>query len=85
MVKKSENLEKSQKITFFQKIWKFWKYFLFAEKEKNAILLVLPIEDISLWPELSSPSHFRIQGGSPESDVGVVVVGVAGLYFSFVI
>ena len=33
-------------------------------KKKNAILLVLPIEEISLQPELSSPPHFRTQGGS---------------------
>ena len=26
----------------------------------------MPIEDISLQPKLSSPGHFRIQGGSPE-------------------
>ena len=58
-----KNLKKSQKITFFQKIWKFWKYFFFAEKKKNAILLVLPNEEISLRPELSSPPRFRIQGG----------------------
>ena len=23
----------------------------------------MPIEDISLWPKLSSPAHLRIQGG----------------------
>ena len=28
----------------------------------------MPIEDISLWPELSSPPYFRIQGGYPERD-----------------
>ena len=38
--------------------------------------LVLPIEEISLQPELSSPSHFWFQGGwsereeSPEKDEG---------------
>ena len=32
------------------------------------ILLVLPIEEISLRPELSSPAHFRILGGYPERD-----------------
>ena len=31
-------------------------------EEKKAIPLVLPFEEISLWPELSSPTHFRIQG-----------------------
>ena len=39
------------------------------KEKKNAILLVLPIEDISLQPELYSPPHLRIQGGgSPERD-----------------
>ena len=28
----------------------------------NAILLVLPLQEISLRPELSSPPRFRIQG-----------------------
>ena len=36
----------------------FVRWFFFA------ILLVLPIEEISLQPELSSPPCFRIQGGS---------------------
>ena len=60
------------------------------KKKKNAIPLVLPIEEISLRPELSSPARFRIQGGSPERDgvvvvVVVVVVGVAGRHFPFLI
>ena len=60
MVKKSENLKKCQKSK---------KYIFFAAKKtKYAILLVLPIEEISLRPELSSPAHFKIQGGSPEPD-----------------
>ena len=29
---------------------------------KNYFLLVLPFKEISLWPELSSPTRFRIQG-----------------------
>ena len=41
---------------------------MFAEKKKNAIPLVLPIEEISLQPELSSLPRFRIQGGYPERD-----------------
>ena len=65
---KSENLKKrfkkSKKIFFFQKIWNFKKRKKNAEK--NAILLVLTNEEISLRPELVSPPHFRIQGGSPE-------------------
>ena len=32
-------------------------------KQNNSILLVLPIEEINLWPELSSPANFSIQGG----------------------
>ena len=43
----------SQKITFLKKNLKIFKNF-FLQK-KNAILLVLIIEEISLWPELSSP------------------------------
>ena len=35
---------------------------------KNAIFSVLPNEEISLWPELSSPLYFRIQGRSRERD-----------------
>ena len=31
--------------------------------EKKSILLVLPIKEISLWPELSSLARLRIQGG----------------------
>ena len=38
-------------------------------KKNNDILLVLPIEEISLRPEVSSPPRFRIQGGSPEPDI----------------
>ena len=53
------------------------KVFIFCRKqkkveEKNAIILVLPIEEISLRPELSSPSppRFRIQGGWCERESG---------------
>ena len=28
----------------------------------------LPIEEIGFWPELSSPTNFRIQEGYPERD-----------------
>ena len=48
--------------------------------EKYAIFLVLPIAEISLWPEHSSLPCFRMQGGYPERD-WVVEVGVAGQYF----
>ena len=54
-------------------------------KNKNAILLVLPIEEISLRPELSSPPRFRIQGGYSERDTGVEGEEVAGLYVPFLI
>ena len=49
---------------------KILKIFFFHRKKKNAIPLVLAIEQISLRPELSSPARFRIQGGSPECDGG---------------
>ena len=55
-------------------------------QKKSAIPLVLPIEEISLRPELSSPARFIIPGGSPERDTGVAAgVVVAGHYFSFLI
>ena len=54
---------------FFQKSQNFENIFFFCQK-KNAILLVLPIEEISLRPELSSPARCRILGGSPEPDGG---------------
>ena len=38
------------------------------KENKNNILLVLPFEEISLLPELSSPTRFRIQGGWSERD-----------------
>ena len=66
------------------KLLKILKLYLFAEEKKNAILLVLPIEEISLRPELSSPARFRIQGGYPERDGGVAG-GVAGQYFPVLI
>ena len=73
VLKKSENLGKSQKITFFQQKKKQKK-----EEEEDAIILVSPIEEISLRPELSSPAHFRIQGGSRERHRAG-----AGRFFSF--
>ena len=36
---------------------------IFFRQKINVILLVLPIEEISLRPELSNPPPFRIQGG----------------------
>ena len=58
--KNLEISQKSQKKNYLEK--KIWC------KKKNAILLVFPIEEISLWPELCSPPRFRIKGGSPERD-----------------
>ena len=66
---------------------KILKIYFFSPKKikiNNAILLVFPIEEISLRPELSSPAHFRIQGGYPERDGGAAV-GVAGRHFPFLI
>ena len=77
MVKKSRNMKKSEKITFFKQSENFEEKKNILQKEKNAILLVKPIEEISLRPELSTPPRFRIQGGYPERDIGVVIV-VAG-------
>ena len=45
--------------------------------KKNAIPLVLPIEEISLRPELSSPAGFIIQEGSPEYDGGAAAAAAA--------
>ena len=52
--------------------------FLFAEEEKKSVLLVLPIEEISIRPELSRPPRFRIQGGGSLSMTYTGAVGVAG-------
>ena len=41
-----------------------------TKKNKNAILLVLPFEEISLQPDFSSPPRFRIQRGWSERDGG---------------
>ena len=57
---KSQKISKIYKKSFFFNL-KFLKIFVVCRK--NAISLVLPIEEISLWPELPSPPCFRIQGG----------------------
>ena len=46
------------------------KSLFFAKEKKNAISLVLPIEDISRRPELSSPSPFQ----NPVGAGGTVIV-----------
>ena len=70
---------------FFQQNLNIFKILIFCQKKKNAILLVLSNEEISLRPELSSPAHLTIQGGYPEHDGGAAAVGVAGRYFPFLI
>ena len=57
--KNQKKSTKKFKNPFFLNL-KTLKIFFFARK--NAILLVLPIEQISLRPEFSSPPRFRIQG-----------------------
>ena len=72
---------------FPHKILKFLKYF-FCQKKNLFILIVLPIEEISLCPEPSSQPRFRIQGGTLSvtyTEIVVVVVVVAVWYFFFII
>ena len=57
-MKKRQQIKKS----LFSKKSENFEIFSFAKRKKNAILLVLPIREISLQPELSSPPRFRIQG-----------------------
>ena len=60
MEKNSKSEEKNR--YFFNKIENFEN--IFFPWRKNMLFLVLPIEEISLWPELSIPPRFRIQGGT---------------------
>ena len=66
MVKKNPSItkhfKKFQKITFFSKYQEILDKFVFSLK-KNAIIFVLPIEEISHQQELFSPPCFRFQGG----------------------
>ena len=57
------------------------KHFVSKRKKNIYVFLVLPFEQISIQPEISSPPRFRIQGGYPERDRE----RVAGLYFPFLI
>ena len=58
-------MKKSQKVPTNLKILKKKKKNHWRKKEENNyILLVLPFEEISILPELSSQPRFRIQGGS---------------------
>ena len=79
--KKSKNnkiVKKFPKIQKFKYLTKvlFFPINFFEEKKKKkcrgkkCYILVLPIEEISLWLELSSPPRFRIQGGYPEHGGG---------------
>ena len=63
-----KNCKKSQSIVFLSS--KFLENIcLLKKRDKNAILLVLPIKEISLRPELSSPPRFRSrQGGLSITD-----------------
>ena len=60
MVRKSQNLEMSQKIT--KKSLR--KKVLPQKEEINAILLVLLFEEFSIPPEPSSQPRFRFLGGT---------------------
>ena len=62
MTQFAKNLKKLQFSIFFYII--VLKLFCFAEEEKNIIILVLPFEEISLEPELSSPPVSESRGGS---------------------
>ena len=84
---KKKSIKKPKKIKYQKKHLK-----KFLKTEKIIFLkcnfLVLPIEEIGLRPELSSPPCFRIQCGYPERDTGAgagaaVVAGL--LYFRFLI
>ena len=70
--KKSQNLKISFKKTknhLFSKNLNTLKNKFFSTKnKKNTIPLVLPFDEISLRPELSSPSRFRIQCRWSERD-----------------
>ena len=63
-----KNPQKSKKSCFFQKKTENSENICVCQKRRggNAFLLVFPIEEISLWLELSSPTHFRFQWGYPE-------------------
>ena len=70
MSKKIKKIRKSEKITFFSKKSQNLKIFfhlLKEKKEKNAILLVLLFEEISLRLELSRPPHLELLMDSPRT------------------
>ena len=51
--------------TFFLQKYEIFENIYLPPPQKNATLLVLPFEEISRQPELSSPPCFIIQGGDP--------------------
>ena len=60
----SENSKKyEKKLPFFFKSENSKIFFVCL---KNGIILVLPFEEISLWPELSSPTHLELLMDSPQ-------------------
>ena len=61
-------LKNPKKKNAFFKSLKILKKKKFLHK-KNAFFIVLLIEEISLQPELSSPTRFRIQGGGGTQSV----------------
>ena len=82
-IQNSKNLKifsNLEKIIIFSKKFKFLKkYFLPKKhKKKNAILLVLLIEEINLWPELYSPLCFRIQGRQTKFEQTEILVSYIG-------
>ena len=58
-----KHCQKWSKILKNQDFFFHLKILYFFLAEKNAIILVLPVEEISLRPELSAPPRFRFQGG----------------------
>ena len=57
-----KNAKKNLNKYFFCNFW-FGLRVFYLMKKKNAILLVLQIEEISLQPELSSPPVSNLRGG----------------------
>ena len=60
MLKNLKKFQQSEKTIFFFNL-KVCKYIFFAKEEKNAILVVLLFEEISLRPELSNPPVWNLR------------------------
>ena len=72
-----KKIQKNLKKSLQKETEKFENIFL---PKKNATLLVLLVDEISLWPELPSPAHFRIQEGPLSvTYIGAVAAAAAGL------